>query len=149
MCPSWHFNYPKDEPGNQYSQQPVLPKCSIMQTFPHCSDTFYPTHWRKKKKREKKSSSWYLPVMMPFFSTGSCQLTLRDVSRISVKLRCPTAPGSGNQKRRSVNTRSPLTSDVIHVARLGLEDCNMEPGPREACWKHQWELQGRGEDGRC
>lgn len=36
------------------------------------------------------------PVMMPFFSSGSCQLTLSDVSRISVKLRCPTAPGSTN-----------------------------------------------------
>lgn len=34
------------------------------------------------------------PVMSPFFSCGSCQLTLSDVSRISVKLRCPTAPGA-------------------------------------------------------
>lgn len=41
----------------------------------------------------------YEPVMMPFFSRGSCQLTLRDVSRISVKLRCPTAPGSSNEKQ--------------------------------------------------
>lgn len=39
--------------------------------------------------------------MMPFFSTGSCQLTLSDVSRISMKLRCPTAPGSGKQKGTS------------------------------------------------
>lgn len=37
---------------------------------------------------------WRLPVRMPFFSPGSCQLTFSEVSRISVKLRCPTGPGT-------------------------------------------------------
>lgn len=35
-----------------------------------------------------------LPVRMPFFSPGSCQLTFSEVSRISLKLRCPTGPGT-------------------------------------------------------
>lgn len=39
-----------------------------------------------------------LPVRMPFFSPGSCQLTFSEVSRISLKLRCPTGPGTVPQK---------------------------------------------------
>lgn len=35
-----------------------------------------------------------LPVSMPFFSPGSCQLTFSEVSRMSLKLRCPTGPGT-------------------------------------------------------
>lgn len=35
-----------------------------------------------------------VPVRTPFFSPGSLQLTLSDVSRISVKLKWPTAPGA-------------------------------------------------------
>lgn len=37
-------------------------------------------------------------MRMPFFSPGSCQLTFSEVSRISVKLRCPTGPGTVPQK---------------------------------------------------
>lgn len=39
---------------------------------------------------EDQKPFWWVvgvPVRMPFFSGGSFQLTLRDVSRISVKLR--------------------------------------------------------------
>lgn len=51
--------------------------------------------------------------MMPFFSRGSCQLTLRDVSRISVKLRWPTAPGSGNENQRHLLACGPILSSRI------------------------------------
>lgn len=39
-----------------------------------------------------------VPVMMPFLSSGSAQLTLSDVSRISVKLRCRTGPGAKKKR---------------------------------------------------
>lgn len=34
------------------------------------------------------------PVRIPFLSPGSCQLTFSEVSRTSLKLRCPTGPGT-------------------------------------------------------
>ena len=72
--------------------------------------------------------------MMPFFSRGSCQLTLRDVSRISVKLRWPTAPGSGNENQRHLLACSPILSSRIGGERLSVEGggsrdqaCQSEP----------------------
>lgn len=46
-----------------------------------------------------------LPVKRPFFSCGSFQLTFRDVSRISVKLRCPTAPGAESDLDQAINDK--------------------------------------------
>lgn len=60
-----------------------------------------------------QNSESNLPVMIPFFSTGSSQLTRRDVSRISVKLRCPTGPG---------------TEKKIHKHRRDGDDDKMPPG---------------------
>lgn len=48
-----------------------------------------------------------LPVRMPFFSSGSCQLTFRDVSRMSLKLRCPTGPGTAQRHPGSARSPTP------------------------------------------
>lgn len=42
-----------------------------------------------------------VPVRTPFFSPGSLQLTLSEVSKISVKLRWPTAPGAGRGTKKN------------------------------------------------
>ena len=70
--------------------------------------TFLHTLTLDKLRRAAFLSSWYrlwargtVPVRTPFFSLGSLQLTLSEVSRISVKLRCPTAPGTERGQRRA------------------------------------------------
>lgn len=54
-----------------------------------------------------------LPVMIPFFSTGSSQLTRSDVSRISVKLRRPTGPGT--EVRAQTHTHNGKNVSFVRV----------------------------------
>lgn len=89
---------------------------------------------------------YLLPVRTPFFSRGSCQLTFRDVSRISLKLRCPTGPGTGqtnNPTTQRVTTEEtfPLISQENKIkGKLQVVDNSQGPhsgvGCKDDCRKH-------------
>lgn len=97
------------------------------------------------------------PVRMPFFSCGSFQLTLRDVSRISVKLRWPTGPGAVNilrtfsttaQKKPQLCIQSKTDTHCLRGYGYGAED---SVGRLRVLWNTapKWSTQWTSSTQRC
>lgn len=63
-----------------------------------------------------------VPVRIPFFSFGSLQLTLSEVSRISVKLRWPTGPGAGQKQVRVMSKWSTFHTIWAHCSSVGIQE---------------------------
>lgn len=88
---------------------------------------------------------------MPFFSPGSCQLTFSDVSRISLKLRCPTGPGTAPQKDphppRPVRARERLPSVRQPAVIWGYLSLRDKPGLPFCLGHPAWPWVGQREQG--